>query len=79
MKREIVWFDCRVEISQIIACLATLLIQLKSPQLLGVRQVDFLMFPPMVEMLLNIEQILMKNSSKSKPNTIGEFGHTLGE
>ncbi len=57
MKMEIAWFVCHVEISQIIAPLATLLIALKSPQLLGVHQVDFLMFGPMLEKLLNIEQI----------------------
>jgi hypothetical protein len=57
MKREIVGFVCHVEISQIIASLATLLIALKSPQLLGVHQVDFSMIQPMLEKLLNIEQI----------------------
>jgi hypothetical protein len=57
MRREIVWFVCHVEISQITAPLATLLMALKSPQFLGVHRVDFLMFGPMLEKLLNIEQI----------------------
>jgi hypothetical protein len=57
---------CHVEISQIIAPLPTLLIALKSPQLLWVHQVDLLMFGPKLEKLLNIEQIFNENSSKSK-------------
>jgi len=55
-----VCFYCfsNVEISQTIMPLAMLLVPLKIPQWVGMKEVNFIMFFPIVEKLLNIEQCL---------------------
>jgi hypothetical protein len=51
-----VLFVFYVEISETTAPLAMLLVPLESPWWIGVHQLGFIMFGPMVEELLNIEQ-----------------------
>jgi hypothetical protein len=42
-----------------------------------VHQVDFIMFQPTLEKLLNIEQIFTKFSFKSKQKNLGKFLRTF--
>jgi hypothetical protein len=42
-----------------------------------VHQVDFIMFQPIMEKLLTIEQNFNENLFKSKLKFIGKFGYTL--
>jgi hypothetical protein len=49
-------FVCCVEISQIMAILVAILVMLESPQWIVVYWVGFMMFQPMMQKLLNIEQ-----------------------
>jgi hypothetical protein len=66
------------EISQtIVPLVALLLLVLESPRWVGVHWVGFMMFQPMVEKLLSIEQIFTKNSFKSKLKIVKEFGCAL--
>jgi hypothetical protein len=47
------------------------------PSIIMVHQVDFIMFQPIMEKLLTIEQIFNENLFKSKLEIIGEFGYTF--
>ncbi len=69
-------YVCHIKISQTITPLATLLVVLESPWLIGVRNVGFIMFQPILKKLLNIEFFF--KSFKSKPKFITKFGCTLG-
>jgi len=68
-----VLFIYHVRISQTTMYFATLLISLENLQWIGVQQLGFKIFWPMVEELLNIEHFFTKNSFKSKLKYIVEF------